>query len=201
MTRDADLRECFGRYALIAEVVRDPKSCPLSKEFTQRVNRLIDGAAAAGQPALEVRVAKAAGARSWWRPIAGAAVAAGVAAVAVVALERRSDVPALVAASTLPRSSLAQARLPVANAAVATASRKEALSYTVPTTALLGADRQDPAVLPAARLTNYVFAHSKYSSMLGQRNVLSGLIAEMPDSLPESARDAASASAALPSRP
>ncbi len=30
--------------------------------------------------------------------------------------------------------------------------------------------------MPAARLTNYVFAHSQYSSVLGQRNVLSGLL-------------------------
>jgi len=35
-----------------------------------------------------------------------------------------------------------------------------------------------PAVLSAARLTSYVFAHSKYSSGLGQSNVLSGLLAD-----------------------
>jgi len=32
--------------------------------------------------------------------------------------------------------------------------------------------------LPPARLTNYVFAHSKYSSVLGQSNVLSGLLTD-----------------------
>jgi hypothetical protein len=52
------------------------------------------------------------------------------------------------------------------------AAPKEAISYTVP------AVPDAPAVLPAARLTNYVFAHSKYSSVLGQRNVLSGLLAD-----------------------
>ena len=33
-----------------------------------------------------------------------------------------------------------------------------------------------PAALPAARLTNYVFAHSKYSSVLGQNDVLNDLL-------------------------
>jgi hypothetical protein len=35
-----------------------------------------------------------------------------------------------------------------------------------------------PAALPAARLTNYVFAHSKYSSVLGQNDVLNDLLSE-----------------------
>ena len=50
---------------------------------------------------------------------------------------------------------------------------KEAISYTVP-----AAVSDAPAVLPAARLTNYVFAHSNYSSGLGQNNVLSGLLTD-----------------------
>ncbi len=37
-------------------------------------------------------------------------------------------------------------------------------------------------MLPAARLTSYVFAHSRYSSVLGQSNVLSGLLADADDS-------------------
>jgi hypothetical protein len=32
--------------------------------------------------------------------------------------------------------------------------------------------------LPAARLTNYVFAHSKYSSVMGQNDVLNDLLSE-----------------------
>ena len=40
------------------------------------------------------------------------------------------------------------------------------------------------AALPAARLTNYIFAHSKYSSVLGQSNVLSGLLADADEQGP-----------------
>jgi hypothetical protein len=67
---------------------------------------------------------------------------------------------------------------------VVAGARREALSYTVPAAGLAAIDPQNPAILPAARLTNYVFAHSKYSSTLGQRNVLSGLIGEQPDAEP-----------------
>ena len=204
MTRDADLRDCFGRYALAAEIVRDPACQPLSRDFAQRVNLLIDGEQAAGQPDMDVKVAATARARNWWRPLAGAAVAAGVAAIAVVALERRTDVAAGVAASSV----VAPPSVMAANAIgpAATAQRKEAVSYTVPTVGLPTAGlpasglADSAALLPAARLTNYVFAHSKYSSALGQRNVLSGLIAEQPSDPPPSG-ELTPASAALPSRP
>ena len=46
-------------------------------------------------------------------------------------------------------------------------------SYTVPTTT-----GQPSAFVPAARLTNYVVAHSEYSSPLGRRTVLSGVLSE-----------------------
>jgi hypothetical protein len=88
-------------------------------------------------------------------------VAAGVAAVAVVALQQRAVAPTL------------RAVLPTTAQSSAAAQNREALSYTVPT-APAGA----PAGMPAARLTNYMFAHSKYSSPLGQRGVLADLLIE-----------------------
>jgi hypothetical protein len=97
----------------------------------------------------------------WWRPVAGAAVAAGVAAVAVVALQQRAVSPALLAVVPMTAQTVAKP--------------KEALSYTVPAAAPA---EETPPMLPAARLTSYVFAHSRYSSVLGQSNVLSGLLAD-----------------------
>ena len=169
LSRDPELREAFGRYALIAEVVRSPNGGPLSRGFAAGINSRIDG-----EPAMVVTAPQIIHARRWWRPLAGAAVAAGVAAIAVLSIERRADMPALTAAN-----------LPAAAPAVtvvrtnATASPREAVSYTVPAAAPEGI-----TAMPAARLTNYVFAHSKYSSALGQRNVLSGLIAEAPAEQP-----------------
>jgi sigma-E factor negative regulatory protein RseA len=173
LTRDQELRESFGRYALIGESLRGGTHARLSQGFPGRVNRAIDG---------EPLIADAATVRGrstvWWRPFAGAAVAAGVAAIAVVALQQRAIAPTLRAA--LPVTAPNAATLPSGGATPyvrvaqngGTAAPHEALSYTVPATV-----PDAPAALPAARLTNYVFAHSKYSSVLGQNDVLNDLLA------------------------
>lgn len=173
LERDSELREAFGRYALIAEVVRNPAGGPLSRGIAAGINRRIDG-----EPALVVNAPAPTTARRWWRPLAGAAVAAGVAAIAVVSLERRADVPALTAANQ-PVAAPAVVAVRATAAPATGVGPREAVSYTVPAAA-----PESIAALPAARLTNYVFAHSKYSSALGQRNVLSGLIAEAPSEQP-----------------
>jgi sigma-E factor negative regulatory protein RseA len=158
LTRDAELRESFGRYALIGEALRGADRSPLSRRFSAGVNAAIDGGSAPAVP-----LADHARAPRWWRPVAGAAVAAGVAAVAVVALQQRAVSPAV------------RAVVPMTARNVATP--REALSYTVPA----AAPAEKAAMLPAARLTSYVFAHSRYSSVLGQSNVLSGLLADDDD--------------------
>ena len=53
------------------------------------------------------------------------------------------------------------------------AAESQAPSYTVPTNT-----SSAPAFVPAARLTNYVVAHSEYSSPLGRRTVLSGVLSD-----------------------
>jgi hypothetical protein len=65
---------------------------------------------------------------------------------------------------------------------------REALSYTVPP----AINPDAPAVMPAGRLTNYVFAHSRYSYGLGQRGMLADLLIEDDDApvVPQSARPA-----------
>jgi sigma-E factor negative regulatory protein RseA len=161
LTRDAELRESFGRYALIGEALRGAghraDRSPLSRGFAAGLNAAIDGGAApAALPAMRTRAPR------WWRPVAGAAVAASVAAVAVVALQQRAVVaPSLRAVLPVTAQNVARPR--------------EALSYTVPESA---PQQQTPTVMPAARLTSYVFAHSRYSSVLGQSNVWSGLLAD-----------------------
>src|SRR6202453_971918 len=169
LTRHAILRESFGRYALIGEALRcagrGAERSPLSRGFAAGVNAAIDGEAV---PAAPIPV-HARGPR-WWRPVAGAAVAAGVAAVAVVALQQRAVSPSL--------------RAVVPMTAQIVAKPKEALSYTVPAAAPV---EQAPAMLPSARLTSYVFAHSRYSSVLGQSNVLSGLLADADEQAPAEA--------------
>jgi sigma-E factor negative regulatory protein RseA len=126
----------------------------LPQDFHARVNRAIDG-----EP-LTVGTPDVQGARPrWQRPFAGAALAAGVAAIAVFALQQRAIAPTL--------------GPPVVAQNVVSGVPKEALSYTVPAPV-----SEAPTAMPAARLTNYVFAHSKYSSALGHSNVLSELLTD-----------------------
>ena len=172
LTRDPELRESFGRYALIGEGLRGGTHTRLSQGFPARINRAIDGEPLVVDPAT-VRGRSTV----WWRPFAGAAVAAGVAAIAVVALQQRAIAPALRVAlpvtvpnaATLPGAGSARYTQVAANEGAG--PPREALSYTVPATV-----PDAPAALPAARLTNYVFAHSKYSSVLGQNDVLNDLL-------------------------
>ena len=88
LTRDGELRESFGRYALIGEALRGGGSQLLSRRFASRVNLAIDGEPVVAQiPSQSVRE------RRWWRPLAGVTVAAGVATVAIVALQQRAISP------------------------------------------------------------------------------------------------------------
>jgi sigma-E factor negative regulatory protein RseA len=187
LTRDGELRESFGRYALIGEALRGAGSHIMTRGFTSRVNLAIDG-----EPAQVPGQAHPARASRWWRPLAGVTVAAGVATVAIVALQQRAispgshAAPALTAQNVTAQNVTAQnVRIPQNVLAAQNASvqggggAREALSYTVP---VRTADA--PAALSPARLTNYVFAHSKYSLGLGQRGVLADLLIEDDEQQP-----------------
>jgi sigma-E factor negative regulatory protein RseA len=170
LTRDGELRESFGRYALIGEALRGAGHAYLTKGFAGRVNFAIDG-----EPAVASGHAPHTRAPRWWRPFAGAAVAAGVAAVAVVALQHRAVAPTL-----RPAALTAQNISTPVPGAVAVQAPREAISYTVPSLTLPAAS----SAMPPARLTNYVFAHSKYSSGLDQRGVLADLLIEAEEQQP-----------------
>jgi sigma-E factor negative regulatory protein RseA len=182
LTRDAQLREGFGRYALIGEAIRGGGHRLMTNGFAARVNLAIDGEPVHATPVSKIRAPR------WWRPFAGAAVAAGVAAIAVVALQQRADAPGLRSAVLVPARIAAPAGtapngMLARNAAVQTP--REALSYTVP-----AASDAVPSAMPAARLTNYVLAHSRYSSGLDQRGVMADMLIEAEEQ-PSSANDAA----------
>jgi sigma-E factor negative regulatory protein RseA len=189
LTRDAELRDSFGRYALIGEALRGQGSHILAGGFASRVNLAIDGEPSQVAPhAQQSRVSR------WWRPLAGVTVAAGVAAVAIVALQQRAISPGLPGTSAVTAQS--NAVTAQTNAVTAQSNRaspnvvaaqnaslqggggpREALSYTVPASPV-----DAPLAVAPARLTNYVFAHSKYSLGLGQRSVLADLLIEDDDS-------------------
>jgi sigma-E factor negative regulatory protein RseA len=158
---DSELRREFSRYLLIGEAMRQDRGAVVSRGFAERVTRAVE---------LEDLPATRHGpmrARPWLRPAAGVAVAAGVAAVAVLGLRVEAPGSADVAATRTAGDRGAVAAMDLQTAADARSS-----SYIVPTSVGRG------PVVPAARLTNYVVAHSEFSSPLGRRNVLTGLLSE-----------------------
>ena len=182
LSRDGELRESFGRYALIGEAVRGGTHSLMTKGFAGRVNLAIDG-----EPIPVNGHAPQSRSPRWWRPFAGAAVAAGVTAVAVIALQHRAVAPGLRSGAVVAVQSAAvraQPSLLAQNVVLpqgALQTPREAISYTVPPVSPAA-----PAAIPQARLTNYVFAHSRYSSGLDQRGVLADLLIEAEEQQPAS---------------
>jgi sigma-E factor negative regulatory protein RseA len=168
LTRDGELRESFGRYALIGEALRGGRTTRLTKGFAARVNLAIDGEPVPASGTVGLKSAA-----RWWRPFAGAAVVAGVAAVAIVAMQQRSLAPGVggpgvtISGAGAPAAAVLNVSTPVPSAAPMLAANHEAISYTVPSA---------PSAAPSGRLTNYMFAHSKYSYGLAQRGVLADLL-------------------------
>jgi len=154
LQRDSQLSESMSRYSLISEAIRGGQSVAASRGFADRIAAAIDA-----EPVIAVAVPSQGAMMRWMRPAAGFAIAAGVAAVAVISLQPAGldSPPAAVVAD---------------NAAVV--ESQSAPSYTVPT----NVDDASTAYIPAARLTNYVVAHSEYSSPLGRRTVLSGVLSD-----------------------
>jgi hypothetical protein len=96
------------------------------------------------------------------------AIAAGVAAVAVLTMQ------------PISQPELAGGETPLVAANEPTVAPVEAdTSYVVPTST------SNPAFIPpGTRLTNYVVAHSEYSSPLGRRSVLSGVLVDDEEAEP-----------------
>jgi sigma-E factor negative regulatory protein RseA len=157
LQRDAELRRTMDGYSLIGEVMRGQRTVRASAGFADRV-----AAAVASEPATKDFASRPSREKvlTWLRPAAGLAIAASVAAIAVMSFRPASD-------GTQPLAQI-----------VADSSQADddaAASYTVPT----HVDTTSGAgYVPAARLTNYVVAHSEYSSPLGRRTVLSGVLSD-----------------------
>jgi sigma-E factor negative regulatory protein RseA len=164
LVKEADLKQTMGRYGLIGEALRAPTlRSHLSRDFSARIAAALDEQQDA---AVTAPVTKTRGAAivHWLKPVAGVAVAASVAWVAVLTVR---NPPVVANASSVSAEVLQPVTL--------TAQQRSASadSYVVPAAA------SAPSVpIPTARLTNYVVAHSEFSSPLGRRNMMTSLLAE-----------------------
>lgn len=160
LERNPELREALGRYTAIGEALREAKPVVASRSFADKVMAAVDQEPAAARRRVRFSPALI---RSL-RPVAGIGVAATVAAVAIFAVQQAGVAPGPVVAN----------QPAPASTAVVAQNDDEAASYIVPTPNTTS----QSAFVPATRLTNYVVAHSEYSSPLARRSVLTGVLAE-----------------------
>ena len=188
LTRDETLRAQWSRYSLIGAALRAERGVKLDDRVARKVMAEIAQEATYGEASVPA-AAPAAGRRAapaidrWMRfarPVLGAGIAAGVAAMSILFLRTQGDTETLVAANPVPASvTLAPetaATTLVVNTAPATA-RETVRSTGEPDRYSTPAPSSQTSIAPPARLANYVVAHSEYSSPLSRRMALLGLVA------------------------
>lgn len=173
LSRDLELKARWGRYAVIGTVIRAERGVALESSVAGRVS-----AALSSEPALSGDAAQASRRGSefrWWQPLAGAGLAAAVAAASILWLRAQAlpgvataTAPATVASNSVRTGTLGQS---AAQSATSAASD----SFVVPPV-----PQRSMMVVPATELADYVVAHSAYSWPVSRGNLLSALMVSEP---------------------
>jgi sigma-E factor negative regulatory protein RseA len=168
LERDRELQQAYARFVVMGAVMRREPLGNRTNSLAQRVRTAVAQENAGGgfkgsRPALR-RPGR------WMKALAGAAVAATVAAVAILGVQQLQSPGDQSPGNDTQATQVAA--VPQAEI-IGVPQSSEPDSYIVP------APSSERRVMPAARLTSYVVAHSEYSS-LGRRNVLSDVVAEDP---------------------
>jgi sigma-E factor negative regulatory protein RseA len=169
LSRDDALKARWRRYAVVGAAIRAERQgaamgARLETNLAVRVGSVISA-----EPALAAEAVAQGGGRKvagmrWWQPVAGGAIAAGVAAVSVLWIRAQAPVGAenLVAQNAVAPTALTQT--------VANTDNSAAGSYVVPAVV------ERKSMVPSAELANYVLAHSEFSAPVNRRNMLSALV-------------------------
>jgi len=164
LSRDEPLKARWGRYAIVGAVIRAERGVRLNAPLAGRVNAVLRA-----EPALAGHTAPRDLRHDrlrWWQPLAGAALAASVAAVSILWLRAQAPGEAPLTAHLAPPAALSAAP------AAATA-RGDSSVVPVP---------KQPAgvTVPSTELANYVVAHSMFSPPVARRNLLSAFMTSEP---------------------
>ncbi|HEY7963734.1 MAG TPA: RseA family anti-sigma factor [Steroidobacteraceae bacterium] len=167
LSRDGELKARWGRYAVMGAVIRAERGVRLNAPLAHRVSAVLLAEPELGASAAVP--ARRAGVR-WWQPLAGGAVAAGVAAASILWL--RAQVP------LAPTALTAAAQPPAAAHAVNVVNINTAGAHDSYVTPPAPATRA--LVVPSTELANYVVAHSMFSTPVARRNLLSAFMTSDP---------------------
>ena len=201
LTRDELLRAQWSRFSMIGAALRAERGVALHDRVAWRVQSMVVQEATYGDgsvdsaptartavivPASELKAASAARWLRFARPVAGASIAAGVAAMSIFWLRTQDDSQTLLAANPVTESTIVlQPDTSSADLARATAPAvEERASNGEPDRYVTPAPNSNASIVPPARLANYVVAHSEYSGPLSRRMALLGLVATDPSEVP-----------------
>jgi len=204
LSRDEALRSSWSRYSMIGAAIRAERGVALHDRVAWRVQSVISQEPAYGDGAeigatnartaavVPGEVLRRAASRRWnrfTRPLAGAGIAASVAAAAILFLRLQGGASGeLVAdnstaeistpqsvAVTGPTSAppAAAGQAPTARVALVTPSSGDSGVY--PSTP--APNSSTTSIAPPASLANYVVAHSEYSGPISRRMALLGILA------------------------
>jgi len=158
LSRDAALQQSMNRYLLIGEAMRSPKQVPVSRNLSTRVAAALEHQEPVANDLVAEQQAKPKS--GWGKTALGMSLAASVAAIAMVSFHGVQN----------PTSNSAHAQIAAGNV-INQPSSTSSDSYVVPV-----ATTTPSVPISAARLTNYVVAHSEFTSPLGRRNTMTGLV-------------------------
>ena len=162
LSRDEALKARWRRYAVIGAAVRAERGVRLDTNLAARVNAVISAEPALTGESVAKGESGRGGGMRWWQPVAGGAIAAGVAAMSVMWIRAQAPVG---------ESAVFAQNSPAAAIASPLQTDAPAESYVVP------ASVERTPIVPTAELANYVVAHSEYSAPMSRRNLISALIA------------------------
>jgi sigma-E factor negative regulatory protein RseA len=186
LSRDDALKARWRRYAVMGAAIRAERqgsglTVRLETNLAARVSAAISAEPAlAAETVAQSGVRKASGMR-WWQPLAGGAIAAGVAAMSVMWIRAQAPVggETILADNAAAPAAISQT--------VSSTEDDAAGSYVVPATV------ERKSIVPSAELANFVLAHSEFSAPVNRRNMLSALVASEPigdEDLPGGSDDA-----------
>jgi negative regulator of sigma E activity len=210
LARDESLRGQWSRYALIGAAVRAERGVRLDDRVARRVQSALaqepaygDAAAAdvpasrSGSPSSNVSDARVNAYERWLRfarPLAGAGIAAGVAAVSILWMRTQDADPALLASTPGTETIVLEPEAASTTLALNTAQTEpepmspDRISNGEPERYSTPAPNSQARIAPPAHFANYVVAHSEYSGPLTRRMALLGIVGadSQADDEPES---------------
>ncbi|HYJ41673.1 MAG TPA: sigma-E factor negative regulatory protein [Steroidobacteraceae bacterium] len=196
LTRDEALRAQWSRFSMIGAALRSERGVALHDRVAWRVQSQVaqdptygDGSFDTATTSTHTAVVAPASVKATprWarfaRPVAGASIAAGVAAMSIMWLRTDSGPDPMLASNPVtetivlaPEATGTTVALNETPAAEPVPSNGEPDVYVTPVPS------SSTSIAPPARLANYVVAHSEYSSPLSRRMALLGLVATDPES-------------------